>query len=270
MNPIDNAVMKTMFILLYADDTIIFSNSHIDHQYALQIFSEYCNRWKLKINEEKTKILVFGVDRKKYKFTINNKEIEKVKSFKYLGIIFHKNGRYNKTIEYNIKQARKASFAVFSRARELNLSPSCEIHLLNTIVKPILLYGCELFCFENISELEKFYLNCLKRILFVNKTTLSNAVYGETGCTPLYVDILIRSLSFYLKVKNGRRDTLANTMQNYLHSVYNSDPGKSAYLNYIKRSLDDLGLSYLFLNVNDNEMTIKQINLIKTRIVCVQ
>ena len=167
-------------------------------------------------------------------------------------------------IEHNIQQARKASFAVFSRAKELNLSPSCEIHLLNTVVKPILLYGCELYCFENICEIEKFYLNCLKRILHVNKITLTNAVYGETGFTPLYVDILIRSLSFYLKVKNGLQSSLACTMVNYLHIIYNYKPTASLYLKYIKRSLDNLGFSYFFHNVIlHNETIFEQIKRIK-------
>ena len=71
-------------------------------------------------------------------------------------------------------------------------------------MKPILLYGCELYCHENTKILETFYLQCLRRILGVSKTTMSSMIYGETGCTPLSVDIKSRALSFFIKLKNSQ------------------------------------------------------------------
>ncbi|MEW8547774.1 MAG: reverse transcriptase family protein, partial [Candidatus Thiodiazotropha sp.] len=45
-----------LLILLYADDTIIFSNDKDDFQKALDAFQEYCQMWKLQINYDKTNI----------------------------------------------------------------------------------------------------------------------------------------------------------------------------------------------------------------------
>ena len=39
-----------LFLLLYADDTVIFAESAEDFQAALNIFEEYCSEWKLSIN----------------------------------------------------------------------------------------------------------------------------------------------------------------------------------------------------------------------------
>ena len=44
--------LKTM-ILLYADDTVLFSDSETDMQQALNIFHSYCKTWKLTVNVEK-------------------------------------------------------------------------------------------------------------------------------------------------------------------------------------------------------------------------
>ena len=49
-----------LFVILYADDTIILSDGAKEFQDILNAFSEYCKRWKLKINLSKTKLIIFG------------------------------------------------------------------------------------------------------------------------------------------------------------------------------------------------------------------
>ena len=48
-----------LFILQNADDTILFSESKEDLQLQLDIFHEYCSMWKLKVNINKTKAMIF-------------------------------------------------------------------------------------------------------------------------------------------------------------------------------------------------------------------
>ena len=43
-------IFVKLFSLLYADDTIILSETEADMQYALAIFEKYCHHWKLKVN----------------------------------------------------------------------------------------------------------------------------------------------------------------------------------------------------------------------------
>ena len=42
--------MDKILMLLYADDIVLFSNSHENLQEGLDFFSNYCKRWKLKID----------------------------------------------------------------------------------------------------------------------------------------------------------------------------------------------------------------------------
>ena len=49
----------TLFILLYADDAVIFAKSAESLQSMLNDIQEYCNTWHLTINTNKTKIMVF-------------------------------------------------------------------------------------------------------------------------------------------------------------------------------------------------------------------
>ena len=49
-----------LFALLYADDTIILAETEQDLQKGLNGLFEYCNQWQLKVNVEKTKIVIFS------------------------------------------------------------------------------------------------------------------------------------------------------------------------------------------------------------------
>ena len=69
-----------IMLLLYADDTVLISESNISLQNTLDDCVDYCNPWKLKINEEKTKVIVFGSRIKMLTFTLGNSELEIVDS----------------------------------------------------------------------------------------------------------------------------------------------------------------------------------------------
>lgn len=49
----DISIFLKLYILLYADDTIILANSEDDLQYSLNRFNDYCRSWKLNVNIEK-------------------------------------------------------------------------------------------------------------------------------------------------------------------------------------------------------------------------
>ena len=50
-----------LLVLLYADDTVIFGTDPESFQHNLDCFYEYSDRWKLNINFDKTKIMIFGI-----------------------------------------------------------------------------------------------------------------------------------------------------------------------------------------------------------------
>ena len=76
-----------LFLLMYADDTVILSETSEGLQTALNFYSEYCNVWKLKINVSKTKVVVFATGRRgNFSFFLNGDDIEVVGEYKYLGV----------------------------------------------------------------------------------------------------------------------------------------------------------------------------------------
>jgi hypothetical protein len=49
-----------LFALLYADDTIIMAKSRHELQAAMNGMFHYCNIWKLQLNTQNTKVVIFG------------------------------------------------------------------------------------------------------------------------------------------------------------------------------------------------------------------
>ena len=49
-----------LFLLFYADDTVIITENVDSLQRALDVFSLYCNEWKLSVNTSKSKITIFS------------------------------------------------------------------------------------------------------------------------------------------------------------------------------------------------------------------
>ena len=159
-------IFLKIFVLLYADDTVIFSENETDLQHALDVFEDYCSEWRLNVNTEKTKIVVFGQGRRKSKlsFSFNRKEIEIVKEYKYLGILLGQSGSLLTAKKYIAEQGSKAMFSLLRKIKILNLPLDIQIELFNKIVKPVLLYGCEVWGYGNLDVIERVQLRFFKYI----------------------------------------------------------------------------------------------------------
>ena len=75
-----------LFVIMYADDTALLAESARNLQNMLNLFHEYCLKWKLKVNIDKTKVMIFSKGRlpTNVNFKYGDKELEIVKDFLYL------------------------------------------------------------------------------------------------------------------------------------------------------------------------------------------
>ena len=82
--------------MLYADDTVIFANNEENLQRCLNDLQSYCKKWKLKVNSEKTKVIVFSKRKMKVKpvIELDGLILEVVDEFKYLGVQFKFNTNF--------------------------------------------------------------------------------------------------------------------------------------------------------------------------------
>ena len=102
-------------------------------------------------------------------FSLNGTNLEIVSEYKYLGVYFSKNNSFHSTKKHIAEQGTKALYSLLSKARTLQLPVNIQIDLFDKLVKPILLYGCEVWGFGNNDVIERVQLKFLKYILNAKK-----------------------------------------------------------------------------------------------------
>ena len=89
-------ILMKLFIILYADANVLMAESASNLQTLLDKFHLYCDIWKMNVNVDKTKIVVFSKERlpRNLHFNHNGTNIDLVKDFNYLGISFSRTGSF--------------------------------------------------------------------------------------------------------------------------------------------------------------------------------
>ena len=93
----------SIYLLLFAEDAVLFSDTIEGLQTSLNNIESYCNKWNIEVNVDKTKIVVFrkaGILNRREVLTYGGIEIEIVSSFNYLGIVLSSGG--TNTCKYNV------------------------------------------------------------------------------------------------------------------------------------------------------------------------
>ena len=208
--------------LLYADDIVLLSSSAKGLQSKLDKLNMYCKKWCLNINTKKTKVLIFNKAGRhiKQNFTFNDVAIDCVQNYKYLGITFCASGSFALAQRELYNKALKAYHKL--RKDFLSFNPDVKncLHVFDHTIKPILLYGSEVWgCFnpfkksligENtvadqmFSKLisEKLHVRFCKFILGVNKKATNFASLSELGRFPIHFDIVKSLIRYWYRLEN--------------------------------------------------------------------
>ena len=231
-----------MYTLLYADDTLIFAESLVEMQLALDAVGVYCRKWGLSINQTKTKVVIFSRDKvkKHFNFKIGTINIDQSSEYCYLGVQFNFNGKFNKAIDERMEPARKAMFGLNEKAVNLLLPPDIQIDLFEKMIAPIFLYGCEVWGYGNTEPIEIFYRKFI-RVLGVGKSAPNCFVYGEVGKYPIVYRVYARMLSFWIKISEGKTTKLSSLMYKIIYKLHLAGSYDSPWLMSIKKILCDSG-----------------------------
>ena len=249
-------------VLMYADDLVIFAHSEKQLQSHVTLLSEFCVKWNLQINITKTKTMVFNRGNRlcNTNIFINDTLIKCVKEFKYLGFtISAKNCNFTATVKDLKIKADRAIFALNNRIKISKLPTNLAIKIFNTQIKPILLYGAEvwapysLYNYDNwdASETEKCHTQFLKRLMGCDIHSPNLMIRGELGVNPLLTDIICRSISF---VKHLGSNDASLAFQSLSYELLNNE--ESNLLNLIRLYNSDL----------INDLTSNQLNSPKLKI----
>ena len=195
-----------LMLLLYADDLVIFAETPEALQLQIDKLYNYCQKWKLLINTEKSKIVVFrkGTRIPQERWFYGETVIPVCSRIPYLGLVFSSNGSYSRTQSTLADQANKAIFQLHKiLLRFKGITLSAALDLFDKLITPILCYGCEVWGFHSAPDIERVHLSFCKRIMCVKKSSQNAFVYGLLGRFPLELNRQCRIMSYWLKIVTG-------------------------------------------------------------------
>ncbi len=135
---------------------------------------------------KKTKIMVFNFTDPCQEFVFKGDAIERVQTFKYLGILLETTSNLDRVVEHLVAASRRSLFALNRCCAKLRIMDDklC-CNLFNTLVHSTTSYACEVWVdSKKIEAIEAVYQRFLKSLFRVRKTTSMSIVLTEFGKFP--------------------------------------------------------------------------------------
>ena len=101
----------------------------------------------------------------------------------------------------------------------------------------------------------------MKSTLRLNKQTPNCMVYGEVGRKPIRITIKIRMINYWLKLVTAEDNKISTNIYLILRKLHEKDTFNSSWLNGIKTILDSCGMSNVWRNPNNYNITLVQKSL---------
>ena len=149
-----------IYMLLFADDTVLFAESQKDMQTLLDMLHQYCCKWNISVNIDKTKTMVFKSGNRHENVVLRyaGSLLTNVKSFTYLGLTLSSNGKFYQAQKSLAEQATKALFSLNKLFEKISISIPEKLKLFDSMILPILNYGCEVWGFHSGPDIERVHL----------------------------------------------------------------------------------------------------------------
>ena len=124
-----------------------------------------------------------GKVRKLPVLTLNSTPIDKVDKYTYLGVVFTYNAKFNASISERIDKGTKAMFSLLRKGREHDIPHDIMLHLFDSSVAPVLMYGSEIWGCSDVQRFEPHlghnWLSC--GVFLVKSSTFGSLWHKPQG-----------------------------------------------------------------------------------------
>ena len=246
-----------VFLLMFADDVALLADSVNDLQKQLNTLHSYCEQFKIQVNIDKTKIMIFkkgGRLAKKEKWYFNNSLFEVVNSFTYVGVNFTSTMSLYKMAEAMSYKAKRILVSLLSSLYNyLPLSYQSYFKIFDTKISSVLLYGAELWGVENMQCVESIHIYACKRYASAPLKTSNVAIMGDCGRFPLYISASKKCIKYWLRILHLKDDRYVRKCYNMLKLL--DANGKVNWVSTIRQLLFKNGFGYIWENQSVNNET---------------
>lgn len=180
--------LQWLHVLMLMDDTIILASNRQRAQEKVRILTSFCEKYGMVVNEKKTKFMVINGNDDDYEELQNDRIcIGNCDHYTYLGCIFTQNGNLNGAVK---KQCESKLCHVAKYEAFVNRHPDAPFtvkeEVLTAALLSAILYGVESWLSPSAINIAKpMYMQCIRILLGVRKTTAGDLCLVETGLPTL-------------------------------------------------------------------------------------
>ena len=164
----------------------------------------WCKMWKSEINTQKTQILHFrppSVAQTNFGFCVDNKSLNIVTQYKYLGLILteHLDLCFTaKTVAQAATRALGVLITKFKQNGEMPCATYSKLYL--ALVHPVLEYGAPVWAYKDYACIKAVQYRAGRFFLGVGRYTPSAGIIGDLGWQPVYYYLWTSVLREYCRL----------------------------------------------------------------------
>ena len=173
--------------LMLMDDTVIFATSRDKLVMKLNILMDFCEHSGMIINRKKTKFMVInGTEEDMTPIVLRFIVIENCKKYVYLGSVFTQDGSIVSSLKEHCdeKESHLLKFVAFL-AKNRDVPFLIKKQVFEAALTSALCYGCEAWFTRDVSSVRVMYLNAMRELLGVRKTTANDLCLLELNLPSL-------------------------------------------------------------------------------------
>ena len=234
---------KRLIVLLFADDLALVDVTIKGLQRKLNLLAEYCRKWGIYVNTDKSKIMVFKNGRNlvsPYTWNYNGQLVEIVPKFEYLGLSLGSSNSLTPTINDRIAKTKRAMGAIFGSLKRFHDIPAnVLIKILDTKIIPVLTYGSEIWGLCDLTNVETVINGFYKIVLNLPCNCSNDLARGELGRHSLRPIIWRNVIKYWLKLLNSEPGMAIH--EAYRLQYHMAEKGKNCWGLRLKQMLFSYG-----------------------------
>jgi hypothetical protein len=198
--------------LFYADDILLLSENEQDMQDMLDYVHEWCRKWRLIINIEKSKVVHFrnkGKNRSNFQFRIGDCFVLFTDMYKYLGVNLHEHLDFTQTAELLSKSGGRALGAIISKVHNYkDVGFKTFTKMYYSCVVPVTDYCSSIWGFKYYNKIDMTQNRAIRYFMGVHKFAPLLAINGDMAWISTQHRRWVNILRFWTRLVNLPYDRL--------------------------------------------------------------
>ena len=218
---------------------------------------EYCSQWNLKVNIDKTNVIVFrngGYLRKYEKWFYGNIQLKVVTYYKYLGLVISSRLAWYMCQKTLAEQAAKTLFGLKASLNKFGvLSANLLFKIFDTNILPILTYGAEIWFSHDSPDIEKDHHHFCKYVLRIPKRSPNIFARGELGRYSVFTNRCLKLVKYWLRILNMDENRYPKICYKLQCKWLKHNSRTDCWARHVKELLEGNGFGYVWYNQDVND-----------------